>query len=156
MSVEEQLIRWENFYEVLFKLYSEVEDIFRSRCWYDDKWQYHEECYEPDEHTPYLMKLSELLSNVINFVKSRVDELNEKFERECNEKRNGEIAFEAWKLSLCPRLMRDVQRYLRPPLYDEFEVFDEVAEYLNDDVISYENTRNAINEWQSARLPKSA
>ena len=156
MSLEDDVIQWKNYYEALFKLHSDIEDIFRPRCWYDDNWQYHEEYYVPDEHTPYLMKLSELLSNVCNFVKSHVDELNGQFERECDEKRNAEIAFEAWKRSLCPRLMFDIPRYLRPPYCDEFEVFDEVAEFLKVSHISYEATQEAIDEWQATMLKKSA
>ena len=156
MSVDEQLIQWENFYEALFKLYSDVEDIFRPRFWYDKDWNYHEEYYVPDEQTPYLMKLSGLLSNVLDFVKSHVDELNGQWERECDEKHNAEIAFEAWKRALCPRLMFDIPRYLRSPSFDEFEVFDEVAEFLKVSYISYKATQEAIEEWQATMLKKSA
>ena len=153
---EEQVEQWEKYYEALFKLYSDVEEIFRPRFWYDKDWNYHEEYYVPDEQTPYLMKLSGLLTNVCNFVKSHIDELNGQWSSECDEKRNAEIAFEAWKRALCPKLMRNIPRYLRPPSFDEFEVFDEVAECLNGDVISYEDTRNAIDEWQTTMLKKSA
>ena len=158
LSVEDDVIQWERYYEVLFKLYSDVEEIFRPRFWYDDKWQYHEEYYIPDKQTPYLLKLSELLSNVCNFVKSHLDELNAQFSRECDEKRNAEIAFEAWKRSLCLKLIRELQRCSRPTSFDNFESLDEIAKFLkvNSISINYNATREAIDEWQATILKKSA
>ena len=156
MSVEERVEQWEKYCEIISKLYSEIEDIFKPHYWYDGHWQYHEDYYFPDEQTPHLLKLSELLANVLNFVKSYLNELQAQYAQECNERHNAEIAFEAWCRNLCPKLMCNIPRYLRSPSFDEFEVFNEVAECLKVGYISYEATQEAINEWQTTMLKKSA
>ena len=61
MDTEEKVAQWEEYYEALSKLFNEVNDIFCTKCFYDDNWIFHEIHYQPDEDTPHITKLVELL-----------------------------------------------------------------------------------------------
>ena len=57
----EKLYQWREYAEVLCPLRDEVSDIFETKCFYDDKWEYHEKFYEADDDTVSLLKLSDML-----------------------------------------------------------------------------------------------
>ena len=151
MDWQSVLYRWEIFSEKLYPLRDEVADFFKTKCFYDNKWQYHEKFYEPDDDTVFLLKLSEMLNDICDFVKSHIEVLEHRVDIQEEIRANLEQSFEAWKRGLCPRLMKDVPRYVKPDSMNWWETYDEVAEFLNDKQISYEATQSAIREWQFSR-----
>ncbi len=148
MDWQDTLYRWELYSEKLYPLRDEVADIFKTKCFYDDKWQYHEKFYEADDDTVFMLKLSEMLNDVCEFVKSHISVLGHRVDIEEDIRAHLEQAFEAWKRGLCPVLMRSVQRYVKPPKYDAWGTYDEVAAFLKAQNISYDDTLNAINAWK--------
>ena len=145
------LYRWELYSEKLYPLRDEVDDIFKTKCFYDDNWEYHEKFYEADEDTVFLLKLSEMLNNICDFVKSHIGVLVQRVDIQEDIRANLEQAFEAWKRGLCPLLMKSVPRYVKPDSMNFWETYDEIAEFLISEQMSYEATQRAIREWQLSR-----
>ena len=145
------LIRWEEYAEKLYPLRDEVADIFATHYIWDEKSNCPEKLYEADEDTVFLLKLSEMLYDICDFIKSHIGVLEHRVDIEEDIRINLEQAFEAWKRGLCPILMRSVPRYVKPDSMNFWETYDEVAEFLNGEQISYETTQRAIREWQLSR-----
>lgn len=148
---QEALYRWEEYAEKLYPLRDEVSYIFETKYFYDDKWEYHEKFYEADEDTVFLLKLSEKLNDICDFMKSHIGVLEQRVDIEEEMSANLEQAFEAWKRGLCPKLMKHVPRYVRADSSNWWETYDEVAKFLTDGVISYGATQKAIREWELFR-----
>lgn len=151
MDWQDTLYRWELYSEKLYPLRDEVNDIFKTKCFYDDNWVYHEMLYEADEDTVFLLKLSEMLNNICDFVMSHINVLEHRVDIQENIRAHQEQAFEAWKRGLCPLLMKSVPRYVKHDTMNFWETYDEVAEFLNSEQMSYEATQRAIREWQFSR-----
>lgn len=151
MDWQDSLYRWELYSEKLYPLRDELDDIFKTKCFYDEHWQYKEKLYEADEDTVFLLKLSEMLNDVCNFVKSHIEVLEHRVDIEEEKLANLEQAFEAWKRGLCPVLMKNVPRYVKPDSMNFWETHDEIAEFLNTEHMNYEATQIAILEWQLSR-----
>ncbi len=151
MDWQSVLYRWEEYADKLYPLRDKVDDIFKTKCFYDDKWQYHEKFYEADDDTVFLLKLSERLNYICNFVQSHICVLKHRVDIQEDIRANQEQAFEAWKRGLCPRLMKSVPRFVKPDSMNFWETYDEIAEFLEDEQMSYEATQNAIREWQLSR-----
>ena len=151
MDWQDTLYRWELFSEKLYPLRDEVNDIFKNKCFYDDNWEYQERLYEADEDTVFLLKLSEMLNNICDFVMSHINVLEHRVDIQENIRAHQEQAFEAWKRGLCPLLMKSVPRYVKHDTMNFWETYDEVAEFLNSEQMSYEATQRAIREWQLSR-----
>ena len=145
------LYRWQEYAEKLYPLRDEVDDIFKTKCFYDDNWEYQERLYETDEDTVFLLKLSEMLNNICDFVKSHIGVLVHRVDIQEDIRANLEQTFEAWKRGLCPLLMKSVPRYVKYDSWNFWETYDEIAEFLNGEQISYEATQRAIREWQLSR-----
>ena len=145
------LSRWEEYAEKLYPLRDEVSDIFETKCFYDDKWEYHEKFYEADDDTVFMLKLAEMLNDICDFVKSHTSVLELRVDIEEDIRANLEQAFEAWKRGLCPVLMKSVPRYVKPDSMNFWETYDEVAAFLDGEQINYEATQRAIREWQLSR-----
>jgi len=143
LDCSERVLIWERYYEAVNEMLSDVNDIFKTRCWYDSKWQYHEEVYQPDEETPYFKKLAEFLKAVHGFTKQHLDELNEELNKEYQEQFNAERSFEAWRRNLCPKVMKEIPRYV-----NEFKTYDKVASFLSGNTIDFQDTQNAVRLWQ--------
>ena len=148
---QDTLYRWELYSEKLYPLRDEVADIFKTKCFYDEKWQYHEKFYEADDDTVFLLKLSDMLNDICDFVKSHISVLEHRVGIQEDIRAHQQQAFEAWKRGLCPRLMNGVPRYVKPDSMNFWETYDEVAEFLNGEMMSYEDTQRAIHEWQLSR-----
>ena len=73
---QDTLYRWELYSEKLYPLREEVADIFKTKCFYDDNWQYQERDYEADDDTVFLLKLSDMLNNICDFLKSHISYWN--------------------------------------------------------------------------------
>ena len=151
MDWQDSLYRWELYSEKLYPLRDELNDIFKTKCFYDEHWLYQERLYVADEDTVFLLKLSEMLNDVCNFVKSHIEVLEHRVDIEEEIRANLEQSFEAWKRGLCPRLMKDVPRYVKPDSMNFWETYDEIAEFLISEQMSYEATQRAIREWQLSR-----
>lgn len=151
MDWQSVLYRWEMYSEKLYPLRDEVADTFKTKCFYDDKWVYHEKFYEADDDTVFLLKLSDMLNYICDFVKSHIEVLEHRVDIEEDIRAHLEQSFEAWKRGLCPILMKGVPRYVKPDSMNWWETYDEVAEFLNSKQISYEATQSAIREWQFSR-----
>lgn len=152
LDCSEKVLRWEKYHEDVNEIFSEINDIFKTRCWYDDKWQYHEEPYQPDEETPYLKKLAELLKSAHDFTKQHLDELHEQLNKEYQQAFNAELAFEAWRRNLCPQVMKNIPRYFNANSFDRFETYDEVASFLTENVISFQDTQKAVRLWLLSKI----
>ena len=48
----------------------EVAYIFETKCFYDDNWEYQERLYEADDDTVFLLRLSGMLNEICDFVRS--------------------------------------------------------------------------------------
>ena len=154
MDWQDTLYRWELYSEKLYPLRDEVADIFKNKCFYDDNWEYHERLYEADDDTVFLLKLSEMLNEICDFVKSHIEVLSHHVEVDEEIRDNLQHAFEAWKRGLCPLLMRNVPHYvlLDKSGWDSFwETYDEVAKCLHGEPMSYKATKRAIEEFESTR-----
>ena len=145
------LIRWEEYAEKLYPLRDEVADIYATHYIWDEKSNCPEKLYEADEDTVFLLKLSEMLYDICDFIKSHIGVLEHRVDIEEDIRINLEQAFETWKRGLCPILMRSVPRYVKPDSMNFWETYDEVAEFLNGEHMSYEATQRAIREWQLSR-----
>lgn len=158
MDWQDSLYRWEQYAEKLYPLRDEVDDIFKTKCFYDEHWQYQEQPYIPDEDTVFLLKLSEMLNYICDFLKSHIEVLEHRVDIEEDIRANLEQAFEAWKRGLCPVLMKSVPRYVKHDSMNFWHTYDEIAEFLNGEQMGYEATQSAIREWQLSRekLKKSA
>ena len=113
LDCQSVLYRWEEYADKLYPLRDEVADTFKTKCFYDDKWQYHEKFYEADEDTVFMLKLSEMLNNICDFVKSHISVLEHRVDIEADIRSNLEQAFESWKRALCPVLMKTVPLYIK-------------------------------------------
>ena len=151
MYWSEKLYPWREYAEVLYHFRDEVSDIFATKYIWDDKCNCTEKLYEADEDTVFLLKLSEMLNDISNFVKSHISVLEQRVDIEEEIRANLEQSFEAWKRGLCPILMKSVHRYVKPDSWNFWETYDEVAEFLNGKQMSYEDTQKAIREWQLSR-----
>ena len=151
MYWSEKLYPWREYAEVLYPLRDEVSDIFATKYIWDDKCNCTEKHYEADEDTVFLLKLSEMLNDISNFVKSHISVLEQRVDIEEEIRANLEQSFEAWKRGLCPILMKSVHRYVKPDSLNFWETYDEVAEFLNSEQTSYETTQRAIRDWQLSR-----
>ena len=148
MDCYEKVLRWEKYHEAVRELINDVNDIFMPRRWYDEKWHYHEKVYQPDEETPYLRKLAGLLKTAHDFTKQHLDELNEKLSEEYQQALNAEISFEAWRRNLCPKVMKSIPCNS----FNRFENYDEIASFLTENVISFQDTQKAIQMWQLSKI----
>lgn len=151
MDWQDTLYRWELYSEKLYPLRDDVADIFNTNYIWDEKCNCTEKLYEADEDTVFLLKFSEMLNCICDFVKSHVSVLVHRVNIEEDIRANLEQAFEAWKRGLCPLLMKGVQRYVKPPHYDAWGTYDEVAKFINCEQMGYEATQRAIREWQLSR-----
>lgn len=151
------LIRWEEYAEKLYPLRDEVSDIFATHYIWDEKYNCTEKHYEADDDTAFLRRLSELLNEICDFVKSHISVLVHRVDIEEEIRANQEQAFEAWRRRLCPILMKGVPRYVKANSMNFWETYDEVASFLTGEQMSYEATQRAIREWALSREePKSA
>ena len=148
MNWLETLYNWEEYAEKLYPLRDEVDDIFKTHYIWDAQCNCEERLYVPDEDTVFLLKFSTMLNEICYFLKSHISVLERRVDIEEEIRSNQEQAFEAWKRGLCPVLMRSVQRYIKPPDYDEWGTYDEIAEFMTTKNISYEDTLKAINAWK--------
>ena len=148
---QDTLYRWELYSEKLYPLRDEVADIFKTKCFYDEHWLYQERPYIADDDTVFLLKLSEMLNDICDFVKSHILVLEHRVDIEEEKRANLEQAFEAWKRGLCPILMKSVPRYVKAGSMNFWETYDEISTFLNDERMSYEATQRAIREWQLSR-----
>ena len=154
MDWQDTLYRWEEYSEKLSPLRDEVAHIFKTKYFYDDNWEYQERLYEADDDTVFLQKLSGMLNEICDFVKSHIEVLSHRVEVDEEIRDNVEHAFEAWKRGLCPLLMRKVPHYV---LSDKsgwegfWETYDEVAKYLHGERMSYSATKRAIEEFEATR-----
>ena len=148
MDWQSVLYRWGLFSEKLYPIRDEVADIFKTKCFYDEHWQYQERSYIPDEDTVFLLKFSTMLNEICYFLKSHISVLERRVDIEEEIRSNQEQAFEAWKRGLCPVLMRSVQRYVKPPDYNVWGTYDEIAEFMTNKNTSYDDTLKAINAWK--------
>lgn len=151
MDYHETLYKWEGYSEVLYPLQAEVLRTFADKSYYDDRMQYQEQYYESDEDTVFLIKLSDKLTDICNFIQSHIGILEHRVHIEEELQLNLEQSFEAWKRNLCPILMSNVQRTLKPPDYNIWGTYDEVADYLVEQVMSYNGTKQAISSWQESQ-----
>ncbi len=145
------LYRWEEYADKLYPIRDEVDNIFKTKCFYDNKWQYHEKFYEADDDTVFMLKLSGMLNEICDFVQRHIIVLEHRVDIEEDIRANQEQAFEAWKRALCPLLMKGVSRYVKPDSMNWWDTYDEIAEFLDSEQMSYEDTQNAIREWQLSR-----
>lgn len=151
MNWIETLYNWEEYAQKLYPLRDEVDDIFKNKCFYDDNWQYQERDYEADEDTVFLLKLSEKLNDICDFIKSHIEVLEQRIYIEEDICANIKQAFEAWKRRLCPVLMKTVASYVKADSMNRWETYDEIAGFLNGEQISYSNTKRAIEAWKISR-----
>ena len=154
MDWEETLYRWEEYSEKLYPLRDEVAHIFETKCFYDDNWEYQERLYEADDDTVFLLKLSEMLNEICEFVKSHIEILSHRVEVDEEIRDNVQHAFEAWKRGLCPLLMRKVPHYVlsdKSGFEGFWETYDEVAKCLHGERMSYSATKRAIEEFEATR-----
>ena len=157
MDYQDTLQQWESYFEKLEPLQKEVTRTFKVKGCYDEKLHYYEKHYEANDDTVFLIKLSEKLTDICNFMKSHIEVLSHRVQIEEEQQFNVEQSFESWKRNLCPILMRNVQRTLKSPSYDSWGTYDEVSEFLVDRVMSYEGTQQAILSWQGIdKLKQSA
>lgn len=147
----EKLYLWEKYAETLYPLRDEVSDIFEIHYIWDEKCNCTEKFYEADEDTVFLLKFSEKLNDICAFVKSHLRVLEHRVSIGEEIRANLEQKFEVWKRGLCPVQMSRVNRYVKPPDYDEWKTYDEIAENLTSKVIDYDITQKAINEWELSR-----
>ena len=154
LNWQDTLYRWELYSKKLYPLRDEVADIFKTKCFYDDNWQYQEREYEADEDTVFLLKLSDMLNNICNFVKSHIGVLEHRVDLEADIRANLEQAFESWKRGLCPVLMKTVPRYIKTDSMNFWENYDNVAQFLNSKQISYSDTKRAIEAWEKLSQEK--
>ena len=156
MDWESVLYRWQLYSKKLYPLRDEVDDIFETKCFYDEHWQYHERPYIPDDDTVFLLKLSEKLNDICDFVKSHISVLEHRVDIEEDIRANLKQAFEAWKRGLCPILMKSVPRYMKSNSWNFWETYDEIAFYLKGSEINYTRTQEAINLWQAYKFKNVA
>ena len=158
---QETLYRWEEYSGKLYPLRDEVAHIFDTKCFWDDNWEWHEIPYEADDDTVFLLKLSGMLNEICDFVKSHIEVLSHRVDIDEEVRNNLQHSFEAWKRGLCPLLMRNVPQYVLSDKcgWDSFwETFDEVAKFLHGEPTSYSATKRAIEEFEASRenLKRSA
>ena len=156
MNWLETLYNWEEYAEKLYPLRDEVDDIFKTHYIWDAQCNCEERLYVSDEDTVFLLKFSTMLNEICYFLKSHISVLELRVDIEEEIRSNQEQAFEAWKRGLCPVLMRNVQRYVKPPKYDAWGTYDEVAVFLTSNVISYEGTQKAVRAWELAHSKRNA
>ena len=157
MDCARKVYQWEKYHETVSKLLSEVDDIFKTQCFYNVySGEYHEIKYQPDEETPYLKKFAELIKPVYDFTKQHLDELNKQWSKECDKKSNLEKAFEAWKRNLCPKIMKNFPRYFNSnDPFNSYSTYDEVASFLTEKFISLEDTKNAVHLWEISQATRT-
>ena len=149
---QDTLYRWEQYAEKFYPLRDEVDDLFFNTHYiWDEKYNCTEKYYEADEDTVFLLKLSAKLNEICDFVKSHIGVLEHRVDIQEDIRANLELSFEAWKRGLCPLLMKSVPRYIKPDSMNFWETYDEVAEFLTNEQMSYEATQRAIREWQLSR-----
>ena len=151
MDWQDTLYMWELYSEKLYPLRDEVADIFNTHYIWDEKCNCTEKLYETDDDTVFLLKLSKMLNYICDFVKSHINVLKRRVDIEEDIRTNLEQSFEAWKRGLCPLLMKSVPRYVKPDSMNFWETYDEIAEFLNIEQMSYEATQKAISKWQLSR-----
>lgn len=141
MDWEESLYEWHVYSELLYKLQEKVTDsLDRPSFWnyyYDD--------------SIFLLKLSDMLREIRSFIEMHLSVLEHRVDIQEDIRANQEQAFEAWKRNLCPELMRNVPRFIKPPDYNIWGTYDEVAALLNSNRISYSSTAEAIHSWNEAK-----
>ncbi len=147
MDWQSVLYRWQSYSEILYPLHDEVSDIFKTKYVWDNNWNCQEHLYIADEDTVFLLKLSEMLNDICNFVKSHIAVLEHRVDIEEEKQANLEQAFQAWIRGLCPVLMKSVPRYVRIDCFDCWQTYDEVAQFLSDKRMSYAATKRAIEAW---------
>ena len=143
--------QWECYAEKLCLLRDEITDIFETHYIWDEHWNCKEKLYEADEDTVFLLKLPESLNEICDFVKGHIEVLENRVSIEEDIRFNLEQSFEAWKRGLCPITMKSVQKYAKPPHYDAWETYDEIADFLNGEQMNYKATQKAIREWELSR-----
>ena len=154
MDWQETLYMLEEYSEKLYPLRDEMAHIFETKCFYDDNWEYQERLYDSDDDTVFLMRLSEMLNKICDFVKSHIEVLSHRVEVDEEIRDNLQHSFEAWKRELCPLLMRNVPHYVLSDKsgWDSFwETYDEVAKCLRGERMSYSATKRAIEEFEATR-----
>lgn len=151
MNYDEVLRRWEDYADKLYPLRDEVADIFTTHYIWDERCNCTEKLCEADEDIVFLLKLSEMLNDICDFVMSHICVLEHRVDIEEDIRANLEQSFEAWKRGLCPLLMKGVPRYVKADSMNWWETYDEIAALLNGELMNYDATQRAIREWQLSR-----
>lgn len=151
MNWQDKFYQWEEYAKKLYPLREEVAGIFGTHYIWDEHLNCTEQQYESDEDTVFLLKLSEKLNEICEFVKSHIAVLEQRVDIEEGIRANLEQSFEAWKRSLCPVLMKNVPHYVKPDSMNWWETYDEVAKFLNGERMSYSATKKAIEAWELTR-----
>ena len=137
--------------EEALSLRDEVADIFVTHYIWDEKSNCTEKLYEADDDTVFLLKLSEMLNDICDFVKSHIEVVEHRVSIEEEVRFTQEQTFAAWCRNLCPMLMKDVQRYVKLPHYDSWGTYDEITKFLDGELMNYEATHRAIRKWLLSR-----
>ena len=150
MDWQEALYRWEEYAEKLYPLRDKVAEIFEIHYIWNEGCNCREKLYEADEDTLFLLKLSEMLNAICEFIKSHIGVLEQRVSIEEEQRANLEQVFESWKRGLCPKLIKSVPRYVKADSLNLWETYDEIAEFLNCEQISYSATKKAIETWETS------
>ena len=78
----EKLYQWREYAEVLYPLRGEVSDIFATKYIWGTHGNCEERHYEADDDTVFLLKLSEMLNDICNFVKFHISVLEHRVDIE--------------------------------------------------------------------------
>ena len=154
MEWQEALYRWEEYAEKLYPLRDKVAEIFEIHYIWNEGCNCREKLYEADEDTLFLLKFSEKLNEICEFIKSHIGVLEQRVSIEEEQRANLEQVFESWKRGLCPKLMKTVPRWINHNslgFSDYWETYDEVAKFLNSETISYSATKKAIEAWETSQ-----
>ncbi len=130
MNYDETLRKWREYADKLYPLRDEITDIFTTHYIWDKRRNCTEKLYEADEDTVFILKLSEMLNDICEFVKSHISVLEQRVDIEEDIRANLERSFEAWKRGLCSPLMKGVSRYVKPDSMNWWETYDEIAAFL--------------------------
>ena len=147
----ETLYNWEKYAQKLYPLRDEVDDIFKTHYIWDAQCNCEERLYISDDDTVFLLKFSNMLNTICDFLKSHISVLERRVDILEDIRAHLEQTFEAWKRGLCPLLMKSVPRYVKADSMNFWETYDEIAEFLEDEQMSYEATQKAIRDWQLSR-----
>ena len=135
---------WQEFYDRVHRLFSDAEDVLSGKF---APYEFENgELVRPDKDTPEAKKLFDMLADLDEFLSERKKKAEQEYSYWLDVEVNKQKAFDAWRLGLCPQVMRSIPQF---SMFHSWHVWEKIAQLKQEQGISKEDTLQAVALWEA-------